>query len=119
MAWLDDRAWAHPKLAMLSDPGFRVWLSGICYSSGFHLKGRLEQQHQRVIQATPKVRAELIRVGLWEELDDGAVLIHDWAEHNDKRDAKRAADRDRKRKQRGTNGVTSTVTNRLPAHVDE
>lgn len=87
---------------MLSDATFRVWLAGICYSSGFGLKGRLEPEHQRVIQTTPKARAELVRVGLWEEIDgNGAVLIHDWSEHNDKRDAKRAADRDRKRKQRG------------------
>lgn len=100
MAWLDDRAWAHPKLAMLSDSAFRVWLSGICYSSGFGLRGRLESQHQSVIRATPRIRAELVKAFLWEEVDEGAVLIHDWDDHNDKRDAKRAADRERKRKQR-------------------
>lgn len=100
MAWLDDRAWCHPKLAALSDGGFRVWLSGICYSSGFGLQGRLERHHQRVIQTTPKVRAELIGLELWDEAADGAVVIHDWAEHNDKRDARRAAARERKQKQR-------------------
>lgn len=100
MAWLDDRAWCHPKLSALSDTGFRVWLSGICYSSGFGLQGRLERHHQRVIQTTPKVRAELIGLELWDEVDAGAVVIHDWAEHNDKRDARRMAARERKQKQR-------------------
>lgn len=100
MAWLDDRAWAHPKLTMLSDGAFRAWVSGVCYSSGFGVGGRLELEHQRLIGASSRVRGELVNAGLWDDMGEGAVLIHDWSEHNDKRDARRAAARDRKRKQR-------------------
>lgn len=100
MAWLDDRAWCHPKLTRLSDAAFRVWVAGICYSSGFSTQGELEPDHQRVIGVTRKVRSELVSLGLWVEDDAGSVLIHDWDAHNGKRDRRRAADRERKRRQR-------------------
>lgn len=95
MAWLDDRAWCHPKVADLSDLGFRAWVSGILYSCGFGTNGVLTAGVQRQIGAARKVREELVSAGLWEPLDDDAIAIHDWAEHNGKRDAKRSRDRER------------------------
>jgi len=100
MAWIDDRIWCHPKVARLSDSAFRAWISSICYSSGFGTLGRLELEHQRVIHTPKKARSELLAAGFWHECENGAIAIHDWADHNDKRDAKRAADRERKRRQR-------------------
>lgn len=115
MAWLDDRVWCHPKVVQVSDKAFRVWVASICYSAGFQLRGTLAPGHQAAIGSTPKVRNELIAYGLWTDGDKGSVEIHDWAAHNDRRDAERAANRERKRRQRlrdtpVTNGVTSTVT---------
>lgn len=102
MAWLDDRVWCHPKVARLSDSAFRVWVSGIAYSSGFSTGGKLDQQHQRLLGARTKQRQELLATGLWEDSgdDDGSVLIHDWSEHNEKRDKRKADDRERKRRVR-------------------
>ena len=99
MAWIDNRAWAHPKVANLSDPAFRVWVSGLCYACGFVTEGRLTKQQQKIVGSTPRLRRELEDAGLW--LDEGPdVLIHDWDEHNGKRDEKERARklRDRVRK---------------------
>ena len=87
MAWVDNRAWAHPKIADLSDKAFRVWVNGICYSAGFGTQGRLTAGHQKLIGSNPKIRRELENAGLW--LDEGPdVMIHDWDEHNGERDRK-------------------------------
>lgn len=100
MAWLDDRAWAHPKVADLSDAAFRTWVSGICYASGFATRGRLTPSHQRLVGATKAVRRDLVAAGLWRERDEGVIEINDWDEHNGARDAKREADRERQRRWR-------------------
>lgn len=112
MAWLDDRAWCHPKLTRLSAPAHRAWVSAVCYSSGFGLHGRLEKEHQQVIGCSSKLRSELIAAGLWEDLGGGAIQIHDWSEHNEKRDAKRVSDRERKRRQRDRERDISRDTER-------
>lgn len=103
MAWIDNRAWAHPKVANLSDPAFRVWVSGLCYACGFVTEGRLTKQQQKIVGSTPRLRRELEDAGLW--LDEGPdVLIHDWDEHNGRRDekerARRVKDRLRKAEER-------------------
>lgn len=89
MAWLDDRIWAHPKFVALSDKAFRTAISAIAYANGFGTGGRLTKQQQRSVGATAAVRAQLIAGGLWEELDDGTIEIHDWYEHNGIREEKR------------------------------
>lgn len=96
VAWLDDRAWCNPKLVNLSDRAHRVYVNSLSYSSGMHLRGALSPQQQRLVGATPAIRRELIQAGLWDELPDH-IYIHDWYEHNAKRDERKAADRERKR----------------------
>lgn len=101
MAWLDDRIWAHPKVTRCSVAARWIYVSGLCYSSGFGLYGRLTKAHLRIIGCTPKHRRELVDAGLWDDVEDvpGAIDIHDWDEHNAKRDAtieqRRHADRRR------------------------
>lgn len=97
MAWLDDRAWCHPKIVGLSSPAYRVWVNAILYSSGMELRGVLTDAHQRLIGATPKIRDELLVAGLWDGLVDGSVEIHDWEAHNGKRDDRKIKERERKR----------------------
>ena len=99
MAWLDDRAWCHPKLLNLSDQAFRVYINSISYSAGMGTKGRLTAKQQKLIGNNSSTKRRLIGAGLW--LSEGSdVLIHDWSLHNQKRDERRAADRLRKRKER-------------------
>lgn len=97
MAWVDDRVWCHDKIVDLSDKAFRVWVHGIAYSSGMGTKGHLSTAHQRLIGTTPKIRAELMAADLWDANGSDGVVIHDWDEHNGKRDERRAKDRERKR----------------------
>lgn len=130
MAWIDDRIWCAPKLTDLTSPAFRAWVNGIAYSSGMHTRGRLTLAQQRLVGANAKTRSELIEHGLWDLNGDGlTVHIHDWDEHNEKRDARRARDRERKRLARlsqgasprtstGTSTGTSEGTSKATARVD-
>ncbi len=102
MAWLDDRIWSLPKFVLLSDRAFRVWVNSVAYSSGYVLHGRLEVEHQKLVGASEKTRKELLEKRCWDDARDGtgAVLVHDWEDHNGKRDKQREKDRIRKREQR-------------------
>ena len=105
MAWLDDRAWCHPKLVNLTDRPFRAYVNGISYAAGMGTGGTLTEAQQKLCGADKRVRKALIEAGLWDAGNDLAfenlIVIHDWSEHNGKRDARRKADRERKRIERG------------------
>lgn len=99
MAWLDDRVWCHPKLADVSDRSFRIWINGMAYCSGFGTRGVLTPGQQKTIGSDARARRDLVAAGLWDEVE-GGIYVHDWDEHNGKRDERRAADRERKRSAR-------------------
>jgi len=105
VAWLDDRVWCHPKTADLSSAAFAAWVKGIAYSSGMSTSGRLSTGQLKFVGGVGSARRELVAAGLWEENGDG-VVIHDWEDHNGKRDARRRADRERKRQARSTGEST-------------
>jgi hypothetical protein len=101
MAWVDDRIWCHPKFTALTPSAFTVYIKGLAYSGGMATKGRLDREVQRMLGATAAIKNELVGARLWDLNGDGvSVEIHDWAEHNGKRDERRAADRERKRRER-------------------
>lgn len=100
MAWLDDRIWCHPKVTDLTDAAFRTYINGVAYSSGFDTSGVLTAGQQKSIGSTPRVRTELVQAALWDDIGDNTVRVHDWDEHNGRRDARRRADRERKRAER-------------------
>lgn len=97
MSWLDDRLWCHPKILGVPKPVRWEYAAAVMYSSGFHTGGRLSAGQLKAIECTTKDRAALIKVGLWEDDGEGGIIIHDWDDHNGKRDARRASDRARKR----------------------
>ena len=106
MAWLDPRIYAHPKLLRCSPLARWVYVAGIAYSDGFGTYGELDRAAQRVIGSTRRVRAEIVQQSLWipDESEPETVRIHDWREHNGRRDdaleVRREADRLRKREER-------------------
>lgn len=133
MAWIDDRIWCHPKIVSLSPQAFRAYVNGIAYSSGMGTRGHLDESQQRLVGARKPIRNELISAQLWNENGDAGVYINSWEEHNGKRDARRAADRIRKREMRKASAGqgadspqdapqdtlrTSRGQTRGPAHVD-
>lgn len=127
MAWIDDRIWCHPKVTDVSLPARWIWVASIAYSAGMQTGGALSAGQQSLIGSTAKIRRELVAAVLWDDVDGKSVQVHDWDNHNGKRDEQRAQARDRKRKQRDrerdidrdvtrdksvTNGVTNGVTSR-------
>jgi hypothetical protein len=110
VAWIEDRVWCHPKFTGLSGNAGWAWTKGCAYSSGFGTKGRLTLEQQRLVGAGPGVRRELIAAGLWDELEDGWIVIHDWQDYNDRRDAKRERDRLRMRDKRSDKSRDSRAT---------
>ncbi len=105
MAWIDDRLWCHPKVIGLTASAKAAYVMGIAYSSGMSTGGRLEPAMQKAVGSNPRIRAELVAARLWDENGDGAsVHIHDWKEHNEKRDERRKRDRERKRAARASAG---------------
>ena len=130
MAWIDDRIYCHPKVLMVSKPARWTYIAGIAYSAGWGTQGVLERSALSAIGSTNNLRKELVAQGLWDEVA-GVILIHDWNEHNEKRDSRRRADRERKRTARST-GISTGMsagqsadkradklrTGALPARVD-
>jgi hypothetical protein len=101
MAWTDDRLWCHPKYVGLSWRANAVLRHAFEYAGGLETQGVLTPASQRTIGSNKAVRAELVKAGWWDENGDGTTVhIHDWKEHNGKRDEKRAKDRERLREWR-------------------
>lgn len=98
MAWIDDRIWCHEKFTDLSGDAFAAYVKGLAYSSGMMTKGHLTPGQMRLVGGPKDARA-LIAAGLWDVNGNG-VSIHDWDEHNGKRDARKEAERERKRERR-------------------
>lgn len=102
MAWLDDRIRDHPKFLELSDGAFRTHILALCYCSQHATGGHLEA-YLKVARARKRVVNELVSAGLWDREEDG-LWIHDWQEHNEKRDAsadeRRRQARERQRRHR-------------------
>lgn len=102
MAWIDDRIWCHRKFADLTDHAFATYVKAVAYSAGLATHGHLTPGQQKLIGADGRARRELVAAGLWDQNGDGTSIdIHDWEAHNGKRDARRQADRERKRQARG------------------
>lgn len=101
MAWIDDRIWCHPKFNRLTPSAFATYVRAVAYSSGMSTSGHLDAATQKLVGGTTRVRDELVAAGLWDINGDGrTVAIHDWDDHNSKRDERRAKDRERKREWR-------------------
>lgn len=101
MAWIDDRIWCHPKFNRLTASAFATYVRAVAYSSGMDTRGQLDPATQKLVGGTTRVRQELVNAGLWDVNGDGrTVVIHDWDEHNAKRDERRRKDRQRKREMR-------------------
>lgn len=114
MAWLDDRIRDHPKMIDLTDTAFRVWVLGLTYCSEHATGGRLDA-YIKVARVPKRTTRELVKAGLWDEEDDGTVWVHDWQEHNEKRDTaadeRRAQARERQRRHREkVRGIPRDVT---------
>lgn len=123
MPWvkLDDRFPTHRKVALLSDRAFRLYVSGLCWSSENLTEGRILAKELPLISRVrgPKTAAaELEAAGLWDRADAGWV-IHDYLEYNPDRArvqanreanaARQKAFRERKKAERDTRNEGSNA----------
>lgn len=98
MPWvrLDDRFPSHRKVALLSDRAFRLYVSGLCWSSENLTEGLIRDEELRVVAHVRNAKAaakELEDRDLWDRVE-GGWQIHDFLEYNPDRarvQAERAA----------------------------
>jgi len=96
-------------------------VNSIAFSSGMGTRGVLTLEQQGLVRTTRAAKTELVTAGLWDDLEQGVVRIHDWDEHNSKRDERRAKDRERKKSARLSAGASAGQPNGAsagPAHVE-
>ena len=88
MPWarLDESAMDHPKVSALADGAFRLWVQGLVYCQRFLTDGYISDVALRGQRAySPKRKAELLTVGLWEQSETG-VRVHDYLDWNESRE---------------------------------
>lgn len=78
---MDDGFPEHEKVAGLSDAAFRVHVTALCWCARRETDGRVPDAVARRLGASPKIREELRRAGLWDP-GEGASHIHDYLEYN-------------------------------------
>ena len=85
MPWanLDDQFPKHPKVLPLSDPAFRLHVSGVCYAAQYLTDGRIESEAVPLLMPRFKARylEELLKRGLWLQVGDD-FEIHDYLQWN-------------------------------------
>lgn len=111
--WLNNKA----NELMDADPrAFCMWVMSLSYASDNMTDGFLNVRALRRLGCDDQTRDTLIACGMWEDADDGCILVHDYLKHNLSREAIesgriKAAKRKRKsRSQDVTQDVTHDVT---------
>ena len=103
MTWikLNDNVPRHPKIAGLSDRGFRWWIKGLCYASEFLTDGVLPDVFLMMVPR--KTKEELLGAGLWYADAADRIAIHDYLKHQS---SKAGVERERRRNiERRTGGT--------------
>lgn len=115
MTWVrfDDLTDEHPKVAALSDRGFRWWFRALCYASRHLTDGALPVGF--LMRVPAKVSDELKAAGLWKH-DGRSLTIHDYLTYQPSKASvterrKKTADRVRNWRD---NSVGNDVTNTAP-----
>lgn len=100
---LSDDFATHPKIAALSDAGFRLWVSAIAYANQHRTRGVISDGAIRGIPlAKPRTANELETAGLWHRNGKGWE-IHDYDKFQlspEEEDARKAAHADQMRQWR-------------------
>jgi hypothetical protein len=103
----------NPKVSRVSDRAFRLWFNASCYCSRGETDGKIprEMLPGLVPGGSRKVTAELLEIGLLEEIPSG-YLVHDYLEYNPSRERIsefREMGRKRQKKHRGSSDVTRDI----------
>jgi hypothetical protein len=93
----------HPKVAELSDRAFRALIASWCYAARFETDGYLPEQAQRAVGMNNKLAGELEAAGLLHRNGAG-WHVHDWDEHQRRRDMANKRQAKYRRRLRGEEG---------------
>lgn len=87
MSWLriDDAVMDHPKILMLNDAQFRLWMRGLCYCQKHLTDGLLSDLAVKSIFGKAESVKRLVDAKLWD-LYDGGFAVHDYLDWNDSRE---------------------------------
>jgi hypothetical protein len=113
---VDDKWWSHPKAMHLSSGAMGLWVRCGAYCADHLTDGVIALRTIHTITPEGSVTvarwcAELVEAGLWHPTPDG-YEFHDWCDHQptrDQVDARRAAEREKKARQRRNRGGQFTV----------
>lgn len=128
MTWirLDDNFPDHPKVLTLSDEAFRLYISGLCYSSRYLTDGvLLEAVTERLLiartsESLSKSREELVNAGLWLSHEKGWEIAgyHEYQSTKEQVEQAKLANRERVarwREKQGVNGISNALV--MPPHT--
>lgn len=99
MPWtvnFDERFPRNRKVARLSDPAFRLYVSAVCWASEHYTDGALTPED--LPEIAPRMRrreaaaAELVEAGLFEQTGTLGWVVHDYHDHQPSAATRRAMD---------------------------
>src|SRR6266545_3143579 len=84
MTWLklDDQFPDHPKVAGLTADAFRLYITGLCYTSRMLTDGFIPRSLAVKWSERSRSTGDLVLARLWMELDSGDFVIHDFLTWN-------------------------------------
>lgn len=128
---VDDKLWSSPKWLAASPRARALWVSAGSYCADQLTDGVVTASVLRLFGVRTVVAEELVKVGLWERVDDG-YRFHDWADWQRTKaqvKADRDATKERQQKWREarqsrrdktvSNGVTDGVINTAQTRPDQ
>jgi hypothetical protein len=133
MAWgkVDDKLHSSPKWRACTKGGRALWVTALSWSMDQLTDGRIPAHMLAALDGTVRDAEGLVRVGLWDEADDG-WCFHDWTDYQPSREhvlAERDAAKERQRRARErsresrrdgavTDGVSHGVSSVPPTRPD-
>jgi hypothetical protein len=119
---LDDGFDEHRKVMPLSANAFRLFVEALCFCNRNATDGELTKLELAKLWRRGKERDELVIAGLFEELDDGMVAIHDYLKYNPSRaqvEGRREAVSEKVRNHRQRKQCNPDVTGYTPEAVTQ
>jgi len=87
-ARIAGKFWRHPKVLGLSDRALALWTRALSFSADQMTDGAVSRALLKTLgQRDTKAADELVAAGLWERVDGGGYVFHDYADHNVTADA--------------------------------
>lgn len=104
MPWfkVDDKFHSHPKVMELTTGAVGLWTLAGSWCADYLTDGRIKRGQLRRLGGDDEQAAELVKAGLWIEVDDG-YQFRDWHDYQPTRESvltKKEQDAERKRKGR-------------------